>query len=172
MIRPIIIHIVGDGCCLNESFESSVLVLMSQLLISVCRGSLFTTFQQIYPNNLNGLPWWLRWQRICLRCRRPGFDPWVGKIPWRRAWQPIPVFLPGDSPWTEEPGGLQSMRLQRVRHNWATKYRRVCVSLVTQLCPTLCDPMDLQSASLLCPWGFSRQEHWNGLPCPPLGYIL
>ena len=27
--------------------------------------------------------------------RRPGFDPWVGKIPWRREWQPTPVFLPG-----------------------------------------------------------------------------
>jgi len=26
----------------------------------------------------------------------------VGKIPWRRAWQPTPVFLPGESPWTEE----------------------------------------------------------------------
>ena len=30
-------------------------------------------------------------------CRRRGFDPWVGKIPWRRAWQPTPVFLPGES---------------------------------------------------------------------------
>ena len=30
-------------------------------------------------------------------CRRPGFDPWVGKIPWRRKWQPTPVFLPGES---------------------------------------------------------------------------
>ena len=28
---------------------------------------------------------------------RPGFDPWVGKIPWRRAWQPTPVFLLGES---------------------------------------------------------------------------
>ena len=28
---------------------------------------------------------------------RPGFDPWVGKIPWRRAWQPTPIFLPGES---------------------------------------------------------------------------
>ena len=27
----------------------------------------------------------------------PGFDPWVGKIPWRRAWQPTPAFLPGES---------------------------------------------------------------------------
>ena len=28
---------------------------------------------------------------------RPGFDPWVGKIPWRRKWQPTPVLLPGES---------------------------------------------------------------------------
>src|SRR5574338_627821 len=28
-------------------------------------------------------------------CRRPGFDPWVRKIPWRRKWQPTPVLLPG-----------------------------------------------------------------------------
>ena len=31
------------------------------------------------------------------RHKRPGFGPWVGKIPWRRKWQPIPVFLPGES---------------------------------------------------------------------------
>ena len=31
------------------------------------------------------------------KCRKHGFDPWVGKIPWRRKWQPIPVFLPGKS---------------------------------------------------------------------------
>jgi len=30
---------------------------------------------------------------------------------WRRKWQPTPVFLPGRIPWTEEPGGLQSMGL-------------------------------------------------------------
>ena len=34
-------------------------------------------------------------ERICLQCRRPGFDPCVGNIPWRRKWQPTPVFLPG-----------------------------------------------------------------------------
>jgi len=47
---------------------------------------------------------------------RPGFDPWVGKIPWRRAWKPTPVFLPGESPWTEETVGLELMRSQRVGH--------------------------------------------------------
>ena len=33
----------------------------------------------------------------CRRHKRQGFDPWVGKIPWRREWQPTPVFLPGES---------------------------------------------------------------------------
>jgi len=46
-----------------------------------------------------------------------GFNPWVGKIPWRRAWQPTPVFLPGEPPWTESPDGLQSMGSQSVRHD-------------------------------------------------------
>ena len=33
----------------------------------------------------------------CRRCKKSGFDPWIGKIPWRRVWQPTPVFLPGES---------------------------------------------------------------------------
>ena len=33
--------------------------------------------------------------RICLQCRRPGFNPWVRKIYLRREWHPTPVFLPG-----------------------------------------------------------------------------
>ena len=37
----------------------------------------------------------------CRRCWRLGFNPWFGKIPWRRKWQPTPVFLPGKThgPW-------------------------------------------------------------------------
>ena len=50
------------------------------------------------------------------------FHPWVWKIPWRRAWQPTSVFLPGESPWIEEPGRLQSMVSQRDGHDWATKH--------------------------------------------------
>ena len=45
-------------------------------------------------------------------------ETWVQSLGWedplRRAWQPTPVFLPGDSPWTEEPGGLKFMGLERV----------------------------------------------------------
>ena len=43
---------------------------------------------------------WYKWQTICLqcrRCRKCGFDPCVGTIPWRKTWQPTPVFLPGES---------------------------------------------------------------------------
>ena len=42
----------------------------------------------------------------CRRHKRPRFNPWVGKIPWRRTRQPTPVFiLAWRIPWTEEPGG-------------------------------------------------------------------
>ena len=46
---------------------------------------------------LEGLPWWLGGKECTCKCRRWGFNLWVGKIPWRRKWQPIPMFLPGKS---------------------------------------------------------------------------
>ena len=72
-------------------------------------------------SSILGLPWCLTQWGVHLQCRRPGLDPWVGKIPWRRAWQSTPVFLPGESPWTEAPDGLQSMGLQKVGHDWVTE---------------------------------------------------
>jgi len=65
---------------------------------------------------------------IHLQCGRSGLDPRIGRISWRRAWQPTPVFLPGESPWTEELGGLQSMELQKVGHDGATKH--IALSLI------------------------------------------
>ena len=41
---------------------------------------------------------------------RQGFNPWVGKITWRRTRKPTPGILAWKIPWTEEPGGLQSVR--------------------------------------------------------------
>ena len=38
-----------------------------------------------------------QWLRICLPVQETWVNPWVGKIPWRRKWQPTPVFLPGKS---------------------------------------------------------------------------
>ena len=67
-------------------------------------------------------------------CRRPGFNPWIGKIPWSRAWQPTPVFLPGEPSWTEKPHRLHSMGSQRVGHDWVTKH---CNSLFYVYMPHL-----------------------------------
>ena len=43
----------------------------------------------------SGLPRWLSGKEFACQGRRQKFDPWVGKIPWRRKWQPTPVCLPG-----------------------------------------------------------------------------
>ena len=65
-------------------------------------------------------PWWFRLWRICLQCGRPGFDPWVEKIPWRRAWQSPSVFLPAESHGQRSLAG--SMGSQRVGHCWAAQH--------------------------------------------------
>ena len=44
----------------------------------------------------------------------------LGRSPGGGAWQSTPVCLPGESPWTEEPGGLQSIRSKRDWHDWVT----------------------------------------------------
>ena len=44
-----------------------------------------------------GFPWWFSGKESPCQCRRLRFDPWIGKVPWRRKWQPTPVFLPGES---------------------------------------------------------------------------
>ena len=79
----------------------------------------------------------------------------VGKIPWRRKWQPTPVFLPGEShgqsslvgcsPW----GRKESDTTERLHfHFHVITVSQFSPSVVPQLCPTLCDPVDCSMASL------------------------
>ena len=52
-----------------------------------------------YNRNLGGFPGGTSSKEPacqCRRCKRCGFNLWVRKIPWKRAWQPSPVFLPGE----------------------------------------------------------------------------
>ena len=59
------------------------------------------------------------------QCRRHGFNPWVGKIPWRRKWQPTPVFLPGKTHGQRSLAGYSSWQChKRVRHNWVIKQQQ------------------------------------------------
>ena len=61
-------------------------------------------------------------KKICHQCRRCKFNPRIGKIPWSRKWQPVPVILAWNSPWTEDPGRLQSIGSQRSGQDWKTEY--------------------------------------------------
>ena len=87
-----------------------------------------------------------------------GFNPWVGKISWRRKWQPTPVFLPGKShgwrslvgysPWGRKESDMTE-QLHFHLFTIAKMWRQPKCALtgdteseVAQSCPTLCDPMD------------------------------
>ena len=104
--------------------------------------------------------------RICLQCRRPRFETWLGKIPWRREQLPTPVFSSGESHGQISLVGYSPWGSQRVTHDWASfnwewkqfmyvktyllyLHTTLCVdfwffifSSVAQSCPTLCDPMN------------------------------
>ena len=57
----------------------------------------------------------------CRQCRRCGFNRWFGKIPWRRKWQPTPVFLPGESHGLRSLAGYSPCSSRRVRQDLVTK---------------------------------------------------
>ena len=60
------------------------------------------SFYSLYSTH-HRLPRWLSGEESASQCRKGGFNPWSRKIPWRRKWQPTPVFLP------EKPHGQRSL---------------------------------------------------------------
>ena len=68
-----------------------------------------------------GLPWCLRQERIRPQRGRPGFDPWVGKIPWRREGLPTPVYFPGEAHGKRSLTGYSPWD-RRVRHDREAKH--------------------------------------------------
>ena len=84
----------------------------------------------------------------CRRHKRGRFNSWVEKIPWRRAWQLTPVFLPGES-------HGQSILLQRVRNDWSNW---ACMQL------TFTGPRSGENVSV------TVLEKWRQLPIPPQAY--
>ena len=67
------------------------------------------------------LPWWLRGKELVCQYRTCKFDPWARKIPWRRKWQPTPVFLPGKSHGQRNLVGYSPWGCKRVERDLATK---------------------------------------------------
>ena len=98
-------------------------LILEWCYIIKARGSLFHTMDYLIPWNINIHLWFCMGFPSGSIVKNPpanagyGFDPWVRKIPWRRAWQPTPIFSSGKSHgWRR----LQSMGSQRVGHDWAT----------------------------------------------------
>ena len=72
------------------------------------------TFKMHFPKKYyyyGSLKWNLT--RICLQCRRPGFDPWVGKIPWKRERLPTSVFWDGESHGLYSPWGRKELDMTK-----------------------------------------------------------
>ena len=69
--------------------------------------------------HIHGLPWWLRWYSVCLQCET-GVQSQRREDPLEKAVAPHSRTLAWKTPWTEEPGGLQSTGSLRVGHGWAT----------------------------------------------------
>ena len=61
------------------------------------QGCLTGSKHSVSVSNSFWLSWWLIGKESDCQCRRLVFNPWFRKIPWRREWQPTPVFLPGKS---------------------------------------------------------------------------
>ena len=80
-----------------------------------------TIFYSISLCSLYRPPCWLSVKEPTCQFRKPRFDPWVGKIPWRRKWQPTPVSLPGKSHGQRNPAGCSPWGHRRVWHDLATK---------------------------------------------------
>ena len=88
--------------------------------------------------NIWGLPWWLSSKEYICQHRRLKFDPWIGKIPQRRKWQPTPVFLPGKSHGKKSLVDYTVHGVPRVRHNLVTeplphKHICMCVCVYTHI---------------------------------------
>ena len=69
-----------------------------------------------------GLPKWRRGKEPACQRRRYGFHLQVGKIPWRRKWQPTPVFLPGEFHGQRSLADYSPRVRKRVGHDWVTEH--------------------------------------------------
>ena len=101
---------------------------MHQGLVKIHNVSGYSVVQQTLMSTCNNMPGgllsWISSKEFAWQCRRHKrcrFDPWVGKIPWRREWQPTPVFL-GIILWTENPGGLRGLQMRKAGHGWASEH--------------------------------------------------
>ena len=100
----------------------------------------------LYPVSLLSLPpfillvhtpiiaWWFSGKESACHCRRRGFSPRIGEIPWRREWLPIPGFLPGKSHGQSSLVGYSPWGRKRVGHDLLTKQQQYIAYSCLSIC--------------------------------------
>ena len=78
---------------------------------------------------------WLSGKESACQYRRQEFDPWVGKISWRREWQPTLIFSPGESHGERRLMGYSPWCQKRVGHDLATRQQRMMEYIFLTLSP-------------------------------------
>ena len=127
----------------------------------------FWTFYEpllVFPGGSDG-------KSVCLQGGRPGFYPWVGKVPWRRKWQPSSVLFPGKSNgWKSlvgyHPWGLKESDTTEWLHSLSILHE--CVLSHFSHVWLFVTPWTVAHQPSLS-MGFSRQEFSSELPCPSPG---
>ena len=115
-----------------------------------------------------GLPWWLSVKESAcnagdhLQCRRCRLDLWVGRITWRRKWQPTAVFLPGKFHGQRSQVGYTVHGVTRVRHDLVTKPSPLIYILCQQ-------PVFSARISHVCSVTHSRLTFYDPMDCSPPG---
>ena len=110
-----------------------------------------------------GLHWWLSGKESTCQFRRHGFDPWVGKFPCKKKWQPTPVFVSGNFHWQRSLMGYSPWDCKGVGHKLATEQQQQWMlmsgvqSLPCMFLPSF--PLALLSPS----FHLSSHSHWA--PC-------
>ena len=80
----------------NTDFKTKSLTDIFKHLLLIKGSSTRKTAQSDIVYTYQGFPGGSSGKEPTLQCSSCGFDSWVGKIPWRKEWQPTPVFLPGE----------------------------------------------------------------------------
>ena len=82
----------------QNSVNTHCMLLIIIIIISIPKANFLCVIGVKRSSNclFQGFPGGSDDKESACQCRRPRFNPWVGKIPWRRKWQPTPVFLPGE----------------------------------------------------------------------------
>ena len=115
-------------------------------------------------NPINGLPWWLSGKESACQHRRCRFSSWVRKIPWRRKWQPTPVFfLPGESHGQRSLTGYSPWGHKRVGCDLATKQQQwvtLASELTSHIYVILCNLLNFSESQLSCEKYGSKYPTW------------